>query len=166
MLSKQELEAQVKAKINQDFQAASNLENYLLQTLNNFGHRYFTGEAKASIEGHNHFSIEYLETRMAQALKTNDSTAHKGIKELARAVPVKKTPTVLNKIELHILEISGVAENTKGCLEITSVIDWEWPAHRRKKESSVERKKRLDFEDFFELRNNLPRHLETLCQLF
>lgn len=164
-LSKEELQSQIQSKVNKDFSQKTQLEKYLLETLNSFGYRYFSTPNPAKLQD-KLFLIDYCEKKLGIALKVSSPIAREAIKKRVKTNALNPAPTVLMQLGIKIIKLNGDTDNSSGEIEVFAIINWNWPLHENDKHKQLRKCAKIEFDDFFYLRNHLPRQLEHICEIF
>lgn len=137
------------------------LDNYILETLNNFSYRYMDEAKKSEKINHNKFRVLALEKGIKEAIKIKNESLRAGLGELARNVSKAEGPTVAREIRV-VLEKNG----NSGDVNVSARISWGHPSHEFTHGTFVEKKSKYHFEDELHLRNTLARYLDEVCELF
>ncbi|MCY4644111.1 MAG: hypothetical protein OXB88_05780 [Bacteriovoracales bacterium] len=149
------LKDELKDKHKQNFQ----LDGFVLQTLNQFAHRYLPAErgedVKAVSLDARRYGVKSIETDMGQTIESiSDENVAARIRD--------HSPKAL----LYGLYVEIEQSNLKGRAGVLSFINWAAPDFPMTKAFMVQRDEALDFDDPLELRNKLPMALESACLLF
>ena len=147
------LKRQVQAKQRQSFQ----LDPFVLETLDNFGHRYLPRKPAANaqkLDDHT-YAIRSEETNPAQAM-ANISDAH--ISQKLQAAAPRKLLYGLS------LELSFTNSHGQACA--LAFINYGAPPFPPVEEKMVQKTQEISFSHPLELRRKLPLCLEQVCELF
>ena len=148
-----QLKRQVQAKQRQSFQ----LDPFVLETLDNFGHRYLPRKPSANaqkLDDHT-YAIRSEETNLAQAM-ANTSDAH--ISQKLQAAAPRKL--------LYGLSLELSLTNSHGQVSALAFINYGDPPFPLVEEKMVYKTQKTSFSHPLELRRKLPLCLEQVCELF
>ena len=148
-----QLKRQIQEKQRQNFQ----LDPFVLETLDNFGHRYLPRKPSANaqkLDDHT-YAIRSEETNPAQAIAAI-SDAHIGQKLQAA------TPRRL----LYGLYLELSLTNSHGQASALAFINYGDPPFPLLEEKMVQKTQKISFSHPLELRHKLPLCLEQVCELF
>ncbi|MGZ3788789.1 MAG: hypothetical protein ACXVLQ_09715 [Bacteriovorax sp.] len=137
--------------------------HYILQTLDGFAYRYFESPSKARALSNEVMRVMAIEAGIKEAIKIKNPDLRKGIGELVKRVSREEGPTIARELRVHIL--SRVPGHGGNC-HVMARVSFGHPEHNFEKGTYVEKMSVLHFEDDIHFRNNLAKHLETVCELF
>ncbi len=165
------LEEEMKSKVLQHFSGQKDILDYLEFTLNNFSYRYLESETTGNLKvdwhlenssGRGRLEVVALEPQLSQSLKTKNVQTRKGIIEMAKTSKKSdgaKVRYILgvswDSLEEDDIEILAYAE-----------VNWDFPEYSKSKDKHNRLEKRFNYSDPFEMRNNFPRELEDICEVF
>ena len=157
------LKIQQKDKERRAFYTMANMDNFLIDVLKNFAHRYLSCENPSitHLESHS-FTIRKEETNMKTVASSTRLQIKKGVGFLLRKTPLKTRPAIQYSITVKTLNIDN---NGKGEMKVSACVNWDYPSFN---ESSLQysEKKIFPFDDLIHLRNRLPVELEQVCDIF
>lgn len=154
----QKLQDQINLKVLQQSREQNFFTDHLNQTLENFFYRYFD-EVKELAPN----TWVSLEKQIVLALKTPNTLAQEGIKDLARRIPKKDGPSVMRKVSYSW---GPITSGGKGSLKIITALSWDHPAHSWSLSTSVSKEVIFNFDDGLHFRNQLALFLEEAFSLF
>lgn len=139
------------------------LDNYVIQTLNSFSFRYLDNASSSEKINNNTIRVLSIENGIKDAIKIKNEKLRAGLGELARNVSKAEGPTVAREIRVILLRNGSLHS---GDVDVSARISWGHPTHEFSTGTFVEKKLRYHFDDELNLRNNLARYLDEVCELF
>lgn len=153
------LKSEMEAKVKESFELAP----FFHHNLNNFAYRYFDLPSPSEeLEG-NLFMVSGIETKLKNALKTEDSEIKAGVTELAKSVPFKDGPAVQYSLSIKVEDFDA---SRGGNVRVSSQVNWNFPSFETEKGKLKTKTENFKFEDILILRNKLAKILESACELF
>lgn len=162
---KERLEKEMKEKVLGNLQSPEEIGNLISFNLRNFSYRYLESDTTGKGEPEkreNTLLIELKEPTLAQALKTSNQQTRKGLIDLAKSFSKKDNPCVCYRMGV-ILE--NLNHRGGGDFKVFAEVNWDFP-HFGSNEKSNRLEKKVSYGDGFELRNDLARILEEVCEVF
>ncbi len=168
---KAKLEEDMKNKVLAHFCGQKDILDYLEFTLGNFSYRYLesptTGELPVSwnvLEGSTAGSLEVVayESNLAQSLKTKNEKTRKGIIEMAKTSKKADNPKVKYTLGVSWKDLRDDDVDILAYAQVS----WDTPEHHEETEKRNRMEKRFHYSDAFDMRNNFPRELEDICDIF
>jgi len=168
---KVKLEVDMKNKVLAQFSGQKGILDYLEFTLLNFSYRYFespsTGELSVNCEGQDSgqkgsFFVAAFESNLAQSLKTKNTKTRKGIIVMAKTSKKVDKPKVAYKLSISWDDLNDDDITLHACAEV----NWDFPKFRQTKDKRNLLEKTFHYGDHLEMRNNFPRELEDICDVF
>ncbi len=147
-------------KLKTTFSDSQNLMNFILHTLESFGHRYLN-ESKIELTS-SQVTLIGFESNMGQALKSAIPEIREAVKNLAKSVPREQKPTLHSRLILNIKELSA----DKGEIQISAQVNWGHPDYAPENPAKLERKSVFKWNDLAKFRKEFPLALEAACDLF
>ena len=164
---KEQLQAELKDKIDKKFSKKDSIDKMLQSVLENFAYRYIatedSGQVKAVKSGDHTFFVEAFEKNMKQALRCSHKGIYQGIVELLQRVPLKQKPAVKYRIFVQLIQ---KATEKEGRAKVSAWVNWDYPNFSESSKQTLEKQDEFSFDDFMELRNSYPLALEKVCEIF
>ncbi|MGB0454414.1 MAG: hypothetical protein ACPGJV_11950 [Bacteriovoracaceae bacterium] len=141
------------------------VEELLLYHLNNFAYRYFDSDEKIEplFKEQKIITVQFYETNLANALKTQDKELRKKLIEFAKSHSKKDNPKILNEIEI---DFRALSDSGDGEVIVKAQVNWDFPNFGSSSEKLIQKNQKAKFEDSLELRNKFPLLLEEACEVF
>lgn len=163
---KERLERELKERVMGNLQSREEIGNLIRFTLRNFSYRYLesetTGEGEP-IERDNTLLIELQESKLSQALKTQNSQTRKGLIDLAKSFSKKDNPSVCYRIGVDFAHLNNQGG---GDFHVFAEVNWDFPQFSFDSAKKNQIKMKISYDNGFELRNDLARVLEEVCEVF
>ena len=164
------LEEEMKTKVLQHFSGQKDILDYIEFTLNNFSYRYLESETTGALKvqwhleegGGGRLEVVAFEPQLSQSLKTKNSETRKGIIEMAKTS--KKSDGAKVRYTLGVSWDSLSEDDV--VIKAYAEVNWGFPEYPDKKENLNRLEKEFNYGDPFEMRNNFPRELEDICDVF
>ncbi len=147
-------------KLKTTFSDSQNLMNFILHTLESFGHRYLN-EPKIELTA-SQVTLHGVECNMGQALKSALPEIREAVKNLAKSVPREQKPALHSRLILIIKELSA----DHGEIQIFAQVNWGHPDYAPENAAKIERKSVFKWNDLAKFRKEFPLALEGACELF
>lgn len=147
-------------KLKTTYSDSQNLMNFVLHTLESFGHRYLNDpkiELKAT-----QVTLLGTESNMGQALKSAVPEIREAVKSLAKSVPREQKPTLHSRLMLSVKELSA----DHGEIHLAAQVNWGHPDYAPENPAKLERKSVFKWNDLAKFRKEFPLALEAACDLF
>ncbi len=168
---KAKLEEDMKNKVLAHFSGQKGILDYLEFTLANFSYRYLesdsTGKLKVSwlvdeSSSKGRLEVEAYEGQLAQSLKTQNATTRKGIIEMAKTSKKADNPKVKYTLGVSWSDLHDDDIELKAYAEV----NWDFPQFGEDEGKCNRLERTFNYSDPFEMRNNFPRELEEVCEVF
>ena len=163
---KERLERELKERVMGNLQSREEIGNLIKFTLKNFSYRYIesdtTGDGEP-IERENSILIELKEPTLSQALKTQNKETRKGLIELAKSFSKKDNPTVCYRIGVELTHLNNQGG---GDYRVFSEVNWDFPNFDPQSSKRNILTEKVSYDNGFDLRNDLARVLEEVCEVF
>lgn len=168
---KQKLEEDMKNKVLAQFSGVKDILDYIEFTLSNFSYRYLesesTGKISVNWQGQDSgaggsLSVAAFESELAQSLKTKNVKTRKGIIDMAKISKKADRPMVAYKL---CVSWDDLGQNDVTLLAYAEV-NWDFPEFKEATDKKNHLEKTFHYSDSFEMRNNFPRELEDVCDVF
>ena len=154
----QQKREEVQAKMGQK----NDLNQYMLETLDSFAFRYFIEPLSAELISENELRVIAIEKGIKEAIKIKNPILRNGISELVKRVSKAEGPTILSELKLKM----DMKTNHSGTVQLSGRISFDHPEHEFKKDTFIEKLSLFHYVDEIDLRNNLAKHLEIVCEIF
>ena len=163
---KEQLQIQLKEKIDKKYSKADSVDEMLQSVLENFAYRYIASDGsdnlKAMQSGEHSFFIESFEKNMKQALRSPHQNIYKGIVALLQRIPLKKNPAIKYMIDVQLIQ----KKDKKGRGKVRAWVSWDYPSFSKSNDHFYEKEEEFSYDDFMELRTIYPKALEKVCEIF
>lgn len=168
---KAQLEEDMKNKVLAHFSGGKDVLDYLEFTLSNFSYRYLEtpSTGKLSVrwlknEGGSggSLSVAAFESELSQSLKTKNDQTRKGIIEMAKTSKKADNPKVAYTLSVSWDDL----DNEDITLCASAVVNWDFPEFKTTTDKMNCIEKTFHYSDSYEMRNNFPRELEDVCDVF
>lgn len=168
---KAKLEEDMKNKVLAHFSGGKDVLDYLEFTLSNFSYRYLEtpSTGKLSViwnkqEGSRggSLSVAAFESELSQSLKTKNDKTRKGIIEMAKTSKKADNPKVAYGLSVSWDDL----DDTDITLRALAEVNWDFPEFKQTSDKINRLEKTFHYSDSFEMRNNFPRELEDVCDVF
>ncbi|MCR9203981.1 MAG: hypothetical protein NXH75_05365 [Halobacteriovoraceae bacterium] len=163
---KERLEKELKERVIGNLQSREEVGNLIRFTLRNFSYRYLesetTGEGEPT-EREKTLLVELQEPKLSQALKTQNSLTRKGLIDLAKSFSKKDNPTVCYRIGVDLTHLNNQGG---GDFHIFAEVNWDFPHFESSSSKKNQKMTKISYDNGFELRNDLARVLEEVCEVF
>lgn len=160
------LKKELNEKIHGLFKDNQNYLDYLLQTKQNFLHRYLVTSTNSNviIEGLDEktlIAISY-ESNMGEAFKISAVEIKEGIKNLAKTVPREQGPKIQYSLKTVLEELKG----NHGRILIEAKVNWGFPSFEDNKQNYKKKSLVFEYSDPNVFRKELALKYEEACDLF
>ena len=135
------------------------LDEFVLNTLNNFSHRYLTTQKEPVV------TASKLEDNL-YAAKSVEGSPEQALKDISDSGIQQKILEASPKSLLYGLCVKILPPNPTGHIQIVAFINWGHPDFPMASENMTEKTQVLEFSDPLELRHRLPQGLEQTCRIF
>ena len=163
---KERLEREMKEKVLGSLKSRDEIGQLISFTLKNFSYRYLetdsTGEGVPS-ETEDEIFIKLTEPQLSQALKTQNKETRKGLIDLAKSFSKKERPAACYFLGVKILSLNSEGG---GDFELYGTVNWNFPDFSEDPEKQNRISKCVSYDNGFDLRNDLARVLEEVCEVF
>lgn len=153
-------------KTQQHFQEKEAYLDYILQTKNNFLHRYLENSNNQNI------IIQRLDTKtliatsyeenMGEAFRISDLEIKEAVKNLAKLVTKEHRPKIQYTLETILENLS----DGHGKIIIMATINWDFPLFPKKTKAAKTKEIIFSYKDPHEFRKYLAIKYEAACELF
>ena len=160
------LKKELDEKIHNLFKDNQAYLDYILQTKQNFLHRYLETSSDKNIKIQSDDSKTLIatsyESNMGEAFKISDPEIKEGIKSLAKTIPRENNPRVQYSLKTILDEFKG--DNGKIILE--SKVNWDFPEFEDNKNSYKKKQVVFEYHDPNVFRKQLALKFEEVCEIF
>ena len=160
------LKKELDEKIHNLFHDNKAYLDYLLQTKNNFLHRYLETSVDNNIliqsQDSKTLLAESFESNMGDAFKISDQEIKGGIKALAKAVPREQNPRVKYSLKTTLEDFKG----DSGKILIEAAVDWGFPDFSNQNSTSKKKHVIFSYNDPNLFRKELALKYEEACEIF
>lgn len=163
---KERLERELKERVMGNLQSRDEIGNLIRFTLKNFSYRYIESDTTGlgePIESGDSIFIELQESTLAQALKTQNKETRQGLIELAKSFSKKDNPAVCYRLGVNLNHLNSQGG---GEFKIFAEVNWDFPNFDPQSSKKNLSQQTTNYENGFELRNDLARVLEEVCDIF
>lgn len=164
---KERLEKEMREKALNALQDQDEVVRLISFNLKNFSYRYLesetTGEGMPLLQGENQVLIELKEPKLSQALKTQNAETRKGLIELAKSFSKKDQPEVCFRLGV---EMENTNSQGGGDYMAFAEVNWDFPIFNGDTSKKNRKTFKRRYEDGLELRNDLAKILEEVCDIF
>lgn len=160
------LKKELNLKIHSFFKDNQAYLDYLLQTKQNFLHRYLetSTDKNIQIESHDEKTLiaKSFESNMGEAFKVSDPEIKEGIKQLAKSIPREEKPTVQYSIKTTLENMRP----DQGTIIIEAKVHWGFPEFLDQPGTFKLKKTVFKYDDPNVFRKELALKFEEVCEVF